>query len=88
MLRLILVKDASQRAVLLHELFLTVGELTTLEIVHDVEVLGGLVLEVKLINDLVVGLRVVDDVAPVIIVGEHILGRIDENFNLVAHLNF
>ena len=55
---------------------------------HDVKVLRRFVLEVKLVNDLVVGLRVIDDIAPVVVVGENILGWIDEHFYLVAHLDF
>ena len=88
MVLLVLVKDASQRAMFLHELFLAVGELPSLEIMHDVKVLRRFVLEVKLVNDLVVGLRVIDDIAPVVVVGENILGWIDEHFYLVAHLDF
>ena len=88
MLILILVEDTSQRVMFLHILFLAVSELTTLEIVHDVEVLCGFVLEVKFVNGLVVGLRVENDVAPVIVVSEYILCRIDEHFDLISHFDF
>ena len=37
---LILLKDACQRAMFLQKLFFAVGELTFLEIVHDVEILS------------------------------------------------
>ena len=87
MLLLVLVEDSRQRTVLLHELFLTVSELTPFEVVHDVEVLRAFVLQIELVDDLIVWLGVVDDVPPVVVVGEDVLGRIDKHFDLVAHFD-
>ena len=87
-LLLVLVENPSQGAVFLHELLLAISELTSLQVVHDVEVLGGLVLQVEVVDDLIVRLRMVDDVAPMIIVSEDILSWVDKNFDLVADLDF
>ena len=55
-LLLVLVKNPSQGAVFLHELLLAIGELTSLQVVHDIEVLGRLVLQVEVVDDLIVRL--------------------------------
>ena len=70
---------------LLQKLFLRIREFTPFQIVHDVEVFGGVVLEVHLVDEEIVWLRVIDDVSPVVIVCKHIFCRIHKHFNLVPH---
>ena len=84
---LVLLENAGQGVVLLQEVFLAVREFSPFQVIHDIEVLSRVVVQVHIIDYVVIRLYMVDDIAPVVVVGEDILGRVDEDFLLVANLD-
>ena len=86
-LLLIFFEYAGKSAMFLQKFFLRVREFAPLQVVHDVEVFGRVVLQIHFVNGAIIWLGVVDDVPPMIIVCEHIFCWIHKYFNLVAHFD-
>ena len=72
---------------LLGNLFLVVGVFGFLNVVDDEEVLGIVLLQVHFINGEVVRVLVMDHIAPVILITEHVVVGVHKDFDLVAYLD-